>query len=257
MSDFRPRSGSEILDASFEIYRRHFVIFVAINIFAALPAAAASYIGTNAALLQQPDGFVTSLLVRFVAGLITPFTEGAIACATSAAYLGMPVDLERAVRAALRKPGRLFVAMFTKWILLGFGLILFLVPGLVVFKRYFAIPMTILFEDKTVGDAISRSRALSRDNGLRIFALLGGVFTFTLLVVLVFTQTLGTVTHSVALAGVMTLLVATVISPFSTVVATLLYYDIRIRREGYDIELMTQALDAASPSSSPSGTIQS
>ncbi|HEY5087869.1 MAG TPA: hypothetical protein VII66_10970, partial [Gemmatimonadaceae bacterium] len=153
MSDFRPRSGSEILDAAFEIYRRHFSVFIAISIFAAIPSALASYIGQAALTLQQTDGLFTSVLVRLVGALVGPFIEGALACATSAAYLGNQVDFEQSVRAAFRRPGRLFVAMFTKWILMGLGLIFFIVPGLFVFKRYFALPMTILFEDTTIGGA--------------------------------------------------------------------------------------------------------
>ena len=244
MSDFRPRSSSEILDAAFEIYRRYFTVFVAINIFAAIPVAISSYLGLTAVLLQQPDAVVTSYLVRLAGAFITPFTEGAMACAASAAYLGMPVDLENSVRAAFRRPGRLFVAMFTKWVLLVFGLILFLAPGLIVFKRYFALPMTVLFEDNKVGDAISRSRQLSNDNGARIFGLIGGVLLFTLVITAVLTKTISSLTNSVAITAVITLLVAAAISPFGTIVATLLYYDIRIRKEGYDIELMTQALNA-------------
>jgi hypothetical protein len=246
MTDFRPRSSSEILDAAFEIYRRYFTVFVAINIFAAIPVALSSYLGLTAIMLQQPDAIVTSYLVRAVGALITPFTEGAMTCAASAAYLGMPVDLANSVRAAFQRPGRLFVAMFTKWILLVFGLVLFLVPGFIVFKRYFALPMTVLFEDNKVGDAISRSRQLSNGNGTRIFGLIGGVFVFTLVVTAVLTKTITSLTSSVAVTAVITLLVATVISPFGTVVATLLYYDIRIRKEGYDIELMTQALNTSS-----------
>jgi hypothetical protein len=249
MSDFRPRSNSEILDASFEIYRRYFAIFIAINVFAAIPVALSSYVAQNAVLLREPGGLATSSMIRLLGAFITPFTEGAMTCAASAAYLGVPVDLETVVRAAFRQPGRLFFAMFAKWILLIFGLILFIVPGLIVFKRYFAIPMTVLFEDNNVGDAISRSRDLSNGSGSRIFILIGGVFIFTLLMTMFITQTLASLSHAVAVGAVLTLLVATAISPFSTIVSTLLYYDVRIRREGYDIELMTQALNANSPAS--------
>jgi hypothetical protein len=247
MSDFRPRSNSEILDAAFEIYRRHFAVFMAINVLAAVPWAISSYVGQTAMLFQQTDGLFTSALIRFAGALISPFTEGAIACATSTAYLGKQVDFEQSMRAAFRHPGRLFIAMMAKWILIVFGLILFIAPGLLVFKRYFALPMTVLFEDNTVGDAVSRSRELSNGNGTRIFALLGGVFVFVLFATGILLQLVAAFAQSAAATAVATLVLATAISPFSTIVATLLYYDIRIRREGYDIELMTQALDPASP----------
>ena len=244
MSDLRPRSNSELLDAAFEIYRRYFVVFIAINVFASIPTAAASYIAQNAITLQQPGGFVTSGMVRILGAFITPFTEGAMTLAASAAYLGTTVDLETVARKAFGRPGRLFFAMFAKWVLFGFGLVLFIVPGLIVFKRYFAIPMTVLFEDNNVGDAISRSRQLSNGNGSRIFILIGGVFLFTLLITLFLSQTVSSLSGSAAATAVVTLIIATAIPPFSTIVATLLYYDVLIRKEGYDIELMNRALDA-------------
>jgi hypothetical protein len=250
MSDFRPRSNSEILDAAFEIYRRHFVVFIAISVFAAIPSAISSYLGETAIALHQLDAVYTSGLVSFLGFFIAPFTEGALSCVASAAYLGKTVDLEQSVRAAFAHPGRLFVAMVTKWILIAFGFLLFLVPGLIIFKRYFALPMTVLFEDNTVGDAVSRSRDLSNGNGRRIFFLNGGVLAFTLIMMLTLGQMIASVSHG-AVAAVGRLLINMTISPFSTIVATLLYYDIRIRREGYDIELMTQALGATAPQLSP------
>lgn len=250
MSDFRPRSSSEILDAAFEIYRRYFAVFIAISVFAAIPSGISSYIGQAAISLQQTDGLFVSLLVRLIGLLISPFTDGAVACAASAAYLGNPVDFERSVRVAFSRPGRLFIAMFAKGILIGFGLILFIAPGLFVFKRYFALPMTVLFEDNSVGTAMTRSRKLSDGNGTRIFALIGGVVLFTLLVALTLGQTITSLSHG-AVAAVATVVLIATITPFSTIVATLLYYDIRIRREGYDIELMTQALNVVSPLLNP------
>ena len=251
MSDLRPRSNSELLDAAFEIYRRYFVVFIAINVFASIPVAASSYIGQNAIVLHQTDGFVTSGLIRILGALITPFTEGAITFAASAAYMGTTVDLETVVRKAFDRPGRLFFSMFAKWVLFGFGLVFFIVPGLIVFKRYFAIPMTVLFEDNKVGDAISRSRQLSNGNGSRIFILIGGVFLFTFLITMFLSQMVTSVSSSAGVVAVITLIIATAIPPFATIVATLLYYDIRVRREGYDIELMNRALDKDSSMLAP------
>ena len=246
MSDFRPRSGSEILDAAFEIYRRHFTVFIAISVFAAIPWAIASYVSETAVLSQQPAELASSLLITLLGFVVAPFTEGAMTAAASAAYLGSSVDFGRSFRAAFARPGRLFFAMCVKWILMGFGLVLFIAPGCIVFKRYFALPMTVVLEDNNVGDAISRSRTLSNGNGVRIFVLVGGVLFFTMLISLSVGGTITSVAHG-TLAAAIRLILGTVITPFSTIVATLLYYDIRIRREGYDIELMTQALNAAPP----------
>lgn len=247
MSDFRPRSISEILDASFEIYRRHFAIFVAISVFATVPWSISAYMSQTALRMQQSGALGTtgvSVSVILLGLCIAPFTEGALTAAASAAYLGNPVDFSQVIHVAFRNPGRLFIAMCTKWLVMGIGLIFFIVPGLIVFKRYFALPMTVVLEDNTVGDAISRSRTLAVGNGGRIFLLVGGVLVFVFIVTIYLSGFITSLAHG-ALGAVARLLLATVLSPFGTIVSTVLYYDIRIRREGYDIELMAQALNTA------------
>jgi hypothetical protein len=246
MSDLRPRSNSELLDAAFEIYRRHFVVLMAITVFAAIPWAISSFFAQSATFTHSPDDFMMSALVRFSGAFLAPFIEGAVAITVSDAYLGKPVEFERIIRETFRQPGRLFIAMCAKWILFIFGLFLLIVPGFIVFKRYFAVPMTVLFEDNKAGDAIARSRELSNGNGARIFTLIGGVYFFQIIVTAVLGQTVLSLSNG-PVAVILQTAIATVIYPFTVVVMTLLYYDIRIRREGYDIELMSQALDAAAP----------
>ncbi len=238
MADFRPRTGSEILDAAFEIYRRHFLVFVAISVFTSIPWAISAYMSQTAPALPTPGTIPPSSLIVLLGIFVAPFTEGAVTAAASAAYLGNRVDFGESFRVAFARPGRLFVAMTVKWIAMAFGFVLFIAPGCIVFKRYFAVPMTVVLEDNTVGDAIARSRTLSNGSGSRIFALIGGVLVFTLFV----SWSLGASLASAAVGTALRLVISVLVSPFSTIVATLLYYDIRIRREGYDIELMTQAL---------------
>ncbi|MDQ6737468.1 MAG: hypothetical protein M3Z30_07185 [Gemmatimonadota bacterium] len=245
MSDFRPRSSSELLDAAFEIYRRHFLVLMAISVFAAIPDAAASYVSEGAILTQSTGGLMNGLLVRLAGLLISPFTTGAVAVTTSIAYLGGTVDLGNVLRVVFARPVRLFFATLTVAFLVGFGLVLFIVPGFIAYKRYFAVLMVVLFEDRSIGKAMSRSRELADGNGTRIFGLIGAVFLFAILVSMFLAGGLTAVTHG-APRVIGRMIIIMVVNPFATIVATLLYYDIRIRKEGYDIELMAEAL-APSP----------
>ena len=251
MSDFRPRSSSELLDAAFEIYRRHFLVLMAISVFAAIPAAAASYVSDQAILTQSSGALMNGVLVRLAGLLISPFTAGAIAVTSSFAYLGEPVELGHVLRVVFAKPFRLFLAMISVAILVLLGLVLFIVPGFVAYKRYFAVLMVVLFEDKSMGKALPRSRELAAGNGTRIFGLIGAVFLFTVVVTMFLAGGLTAVTHG-ATREIGRLIIITVVNPFSTIVATLLYYDIRIRKEGYDIELMAEALVPSSLVPQPS-----
>ena len=54
-----------------------------------------------------------------------------------------------------------------------------------------------------------------------------------------------------ALDGTTTLLVNLVFTPLSAIVLTLLYYDQRIRREGYDVERMMESAGLTASATSP------
>jgi len=41
------------------------------------------------------------------------------------------------------------------------------------------------------------------------------------------------------------------VAPFSIILLVLFYYDVRIRSEGYDLEMMTQQLLASAPATAP------
>jgi hypothetical protein len=248
MSEFRARSNAEILDAAFEIYRRFFPTFFAISLVATLPMAVTHYLSSAWSLLDlaaAPRGVMLSWLLSAV---ITPFTEGALVVTASNAYLGTTVDIATSFGTALARPFRLFTVVWIRGILMGIGFVFFIIPGLVVFKRYFAVIPAVTLEKCSVGQAIKRSRELSADNGARIFLLLGAVILFMFFI----GAMLGGFAAAIAPGAIAALLylgAAALIGPFPAIVLTLLYYDIRIRKDGYDIELLANALNTPATAS--------
>ncbi|HEV2641316.1 MAG TPA: hypothetical protein VGT98_01345 [Candidatus Elarobacter sp.] len=254
MSDFRARSNAELLDAAFEIYRRYFPAFFAISVVWALPSIVSVYfqqavVASSAGVAKDPFAALTPaqtvmLTSLFVRVLITPFAEGAMTALASDAYLGAPTDLAAATRAALAHPWRLSIAWWTRAIFEFLGAMVFLVPGLVIFKRYFAIEPTVILEHRGVSDSIKRSRILADGSGVRIFVLIGGVWLFTVVVSIMLGGFITAVSQS-AITGMLGVIVLAALYPFSIIITTLLYYDIRIRKEGYDIELLAAGLDTS------------
>ena len=244
MADLRPRSSSELLDAVFEIYRRHFLILMAVSVFTAVFTAIASYMTDRSVAAVSLASVYNSLLVRFAGIFVAPFTYGAVAYTASAAYLGKPVELGDAVHAVFVHPLRLMFTMVYVALLTALGLLLFIVPGLFVFKRYFAVLMVLLFEDRGIRESLKRSHELSNGNGRQIFGLIGAVLVFVAIASAFLVGAAAPLLHGLPLE-VAGLVIYTLGTPFATIAATVLYYDIRIRREGYDIELMTRDLDAA------------
>lgn len=254
MSDFRARTNAEILDAAFEIYRRYFWTFFAISVVATIPSGVARYLIGQSSTLELASKPYLLLLSWIGAGIIAPFAEAAFVTTASNAYLGVPVDVGDSIRSAFVRPLQLSVLVWTRAILLVLGGALLIVPGLIVYKRYFAIVAAFNIEKLSARAARKRSRELSNDNGKRIFFLLGAVALFSIIAGAMLGGFLSTIVKG-ALAALLYLVAISLFAPFATIVMTLLYYDIRIRREGYDIELLAGALDASAPVTAPASVL--
>jgi uncharacterized membrane protein len=105
----------------------------------------------------------------------------------------------------------------------------------------------LLAEGKGVADAMHRSRTLADGHGARIILLVGGVFLGTFIFAALLSG-FATALVSGIVGTLLYLLCVALVNQFTAIVVTLLYFDLRIRKEGYDIELLTSALG---PSSGP------
>ena len=295
MSDLRARSNAELLDAAFEIYRRHFAIFLAVGVVAALPMALIQYsslslIGGQRGVMTVPDVAGGSfamlqvmLLVAYVVTLfITPFTEGITVTTAARAYRGEAVELGDATRAVFARPLAVLLAYWARFFLImgammAIGIVGSIVVGIllaifrpigillaiplvigvfavaiVIWKRYFAVLPVLLVEEKRVADSMSRSRALADGNGARIVVLIGLV----ILISMFFGIMLGGIAAALVsglVGALLYLFCVALVNQFAGVVLTLLYFDLRVRKEGYDIELLASSLDPT-PAALPSDT---
>ena len=264
MSDltFRQRSATEIVDGTFRLYREHFVAFLTLSTLVYLPVIALMI--PLMGMMNDPTGDPTAMGLTFIAiGLVTilwyPVMWGALMLSASERYLGREIETGEAVRRAFGKFGTLLGSWVAKWVIVTIGFFLLIVPGFYFIARYFAIPATVLFENRGVGDSLNRSSQLSIGQKGRILGtlalawmiLFGIVFAFSMVVgVIVGVATLrsggepidGTSALLMQLPGIFSYILGL---PIIVIVETLLYYDARIRQEGYDIELMTARLGSA------------
>src|SRR5260370_5487786 len=99
----RPLEVGDVLDETFRMYRRHFLLFAGISVILAIPSAAifGVFFASFVAAFQQTSSpsdlsFVAPLLTGLGAGLavnllILPFTMGAVMYAACESALGRPV----------------------------------------------------------------------------------------------------------------------------------------------------------------------
>lgn len=118
------------------------------------------------------------------------------------------------------------------------------VGGLLAYARFANVTAAIMLEGATATQSLGRSNALVRGHSLRVAGVVGIMW-------LLYFVAYGTawaigylVVRSMEISGNVAGVLVVAAYPFIASLLTILYYDLRIRREGYDLELMARALDA-------------
>jgi len=271
MSDLplRSRSATEILDAAFQIYKRHALQFILVTGLAYAPWLVIQLAFLREAL-KVTNSSTTTLSWAFGLNAIGSFIvyslmAGVLIRSGSRAYLyGEPSDLQDAIRDVLPKVFRIIGATIARSVIMGAGALamLFAIPLALInpalmflgiipvciwfgyfFARFVAATSAIVLEDVGVDKALSRSSALTR--GLKWHVLRTYLIMFALYMVLaVGVVGILALTDSVVVQAVTQTVLTIIGYPIVGLTEMLLYYDLRIRKEGFDIEVMAGALDA-------------
>lgn len=233
----RSRSATELVDASFALYRREPLPYIMLT-----AAAYAPWLVIQLLLLGgAPTNFGALALVA-VGNMITySVVSAALVRLASQAYLGEPLDIAVAMRDALPRAGAIIVAALAKTVLWMIGAMFFLVGALYVAARFFALNQAIILEHRGVGGAFTRSGELSQGRKWHILGTLALVVVIYF-VVFIAVGAAAALARSQVISTVVTTAYVVVAYPLFGIAETLLYYDARIRAEGYDIEVMAGAL---------------
>lgn len=126
-----------------------------------------------------------------------------------------------------------------------------------VWMRLMLVAPSFVIETRGAVAAVKRSWGLMKDNALKAFALSLIVGFVVVMVQLIVTSPIavagavGAVRGSepgpvmVGLLGVIQAIMSTLLGPITSIVVILLYYDMRIRKEGFDLELLARDLAAS------------
>lgn len=254
MSDLslRPRSAAELIDTAFRMYRQYFVGFLTLSAVVYLPAFALGVVvGRLTPQVEDLQPGPTAALFGALLLLLCwyPIMEAALTIAASDRYLGREIEPGRAFQEALSRAGKLIPAKLWQWFVLFWAFFFFIIPGLYFFGRYFALPQTMLFEPRGIRSGIRRSRELSQGEKMKAIKSLGMVWLLFFITSMGIGLMLapGPGEAPSILAQLLSSIVSIIAYPLVPITATLLYYDVRIRREGFDIEMMSAKLEASTP----------
>jgi hypothetical protein len=142
------------------------------------------------------------------------------------------------VIAQVRRRSRTVVPTYVlKSILVLIGLVFFVVPGLLLTARWFAVPLTNVVEELGVRAGLRRSRTLARGNRRQIIATLGIIDVTVTLMMVGFALAVADDTsgEEPAWATILSWLVALLYLPFHAALSAVLYANARLRNEGYTV----------------------
>jgi hypothetical protein len=245
--DLRPMSIGEILDGSFTLYRNHFGTLIGISIVClGIPTLLSVYVELGGGIEQQIGLGLLSLLLLSIGWLPS---SAATVWAVSESYLGHRPMVGSALRHGLRKVGQLVVSGLAAYLLVGLAMLAFVIPGLVVACGYAVVVQVVVVEDLRSGtDALGRSWALTKGYKGKAFKL-GIVIGALYLLPAIAGGALAAVMPSATTAiDILAQFVSFLVTPWLACVFTLFYYDLRVRQEAFDLELLSHTVERALPS---------
>jgi hypothetical protein len=266
--DLRPLSLGELLDRTFFLYRRHFLMFVGIAAFPYLLVLFPVFAGMllygllgNARLasgVQTAAVAVSAIVAVFVVLAILAaflYSAGASIFAVSEIYAGRPVTIRGSFRLVRGKAWTILGVMLLSGLIVLAGFIALFIPGLYLLCRIPLGTAAALIEDVGPSEAIRRSFVLTKGFAgrsaliyLLAVALTYGVglmiqLPFFFLIAVSAKQSHYMLLWSI-LGQVGNFLGGILVAPVHTIGFALFYYDQRVRKEAFDLQMMMQAIGA-------------
>lgn len=266
--DLRPLSLGEVLDRTFSLYRRHFLLFLGITAIPQLLILALNL--TQTLLMKMPAspanppveqlqsaasgglmafgivGVIVGLVIYFVAYL---FAQGGTVFAVSELYLGRTTTIGASLGRMRGQLGSLLgVIMLNGLATMGAALFL-IIPGIYVACRLITCVPAALLEDLGPRSSLERSFRLTQGFAGRAFIIFLLYFILLYAAILLFmfpflfaaglaVKDPGIMRFWLSLSQVGNSLAAVLVGPFLTIATAVYYYDLRVRKEAFDLQLM-------------------
>ncbi len=249
---FETMTTGGLLDRVFRLYTANFPLMLGIT--------AAAYVPYYALQLSLQAGApaprdASTIILQLILGILwitltLPIATGAATYAISERYLGNQVTIGASLSRAFRRLGALALAQLSMTVRVMIGFLLLIVPGLLWILSYSLVVPVVMIEGRKAEPSLKRSRELVKGNRkkvavvLFVVGLIQGLAGFGI----------GWITHMFvdiqsptgALLGAALVSVAQIVFvPLAIIADILLYYDFRIRKEGFDLEMLSRDLAPA------------
>ena len=269
----KPMGFGDILDATFSLYRKHFSLFLGLVAFCVLAELASHLLVDFSEFFfdRSPLLGIATVLITVTFSIIG---IGGIVIGSGATYLGENITIHSVLQQTMEKFWQL-LGCFLLWLLVVTVLTITIIG--IPFAIYFAVcwglfPGTIMFEKHIISTALGRSSQLVKGMWWRMFGMFLAIFLLSTMVhatieisigfILIATNFVSEVDFidilewgllgasfesSTPLFYTISIVIHLVVHAISYAIwiigITLLYFNQRIRKEGFDIEMQVQRSD--------------
>lgn len=254
----RPLSVGETLDAVFSIYRDRFSAMVTIIAVILVPVGILSAIIQSSMFTTVGDlnaGRTTiggAIIVSILGWVAQLLATAAVTKAVAGEYLGRSLTWQEAIAGARSHLGALIGASILIAIGVGIGFILLVIPGLFLLVSWALAVPAIVVEDLGATEGIGRSWALVSGRRWPIL----GVFVVLYIILFIVGALLGLLLNglffsgmsprsSVLVSGLISTVSQVVTAPLLAIGITVVYFDQRVRKEGFDLELLANQVGSS------------
>ena len=268
----QPMGFTDILDGMFSLYRNHFRLFLTIAVVYLVLSFSVDQISV---FLLETDattvaGLVILLFTVLMSFALSTFVVAGVTYASAQVYLGREITPGTALQRAWQRFWT-YLGSFILWSLVVGGLTITIIG--IPFAIYFSVrwglySLPVLFEGTTARNALRRSTELVKRTWGRVFGIMLAIFLIYFMINFILeassgflltwmglteaeepTGLLNTLRQlflptpseigwfSYVVRRLVSLSISALTMPISIIGSTLLYFDLRIRKEAYDLEM--------------------
>ena len=261
---FERLSLDESLRRTFSVYRRGFGIFTLIALlFSAIMAVLWEILLPILLKVLHVDGkdfvdpqylmnHMKELYLLLGANSVLTMLLGAVAQgmmirAVADVYLDKSPDVKDCFKIGFKKAGVILLASLLVLVPIMFGFLFFLVPGIYLAVLWFVVGPSIVIENKGAMDSMKRSWELVSGSWCYVFC--------TFLIVTFCSAVLQSIWSALVVGGndaghtmfspigyVLTLIPGLLIIPISGIVRTVMYFNLRVEKEGLNAHVLSRDL---------------
>lgn len=255
-SDIRPMGIGELLDRTFFFYRKYFLLFTGIVALSYLAPVVVQLASVRVNQSPSPALIMAASLLLIIFTIAAYVVSlAATINAVSDIYLDRPAGIRIAFAGVRGNLTRIVLTLLYGTFGTILGLLCLIVPGIILMVAWsLAIPIVIL-EKKKPFEAMRRSFHLTKGRRFRIFVSIAliSLIVYIIIIVVILPFTIPLLISTIKNPGAIPTgfnimsMIADYISkclalPISTIAISLIYYDQRVRKEGFDLEVMMASL---------------